>query len=132
MIRIDNILVPVDFSDHSREAMDQAIGLAKTFSSKVHLVHVLHFPALVAAPEPAVVPAGLWQDIRDGSARKLQEAAQTVAAEGITVETHLREGASAQEIVEAAGELEADLIVMGTRGLSGLKHVLLGYQLRHL
>ncbi len=45
---------------------------------------------------------------------------------GIAVETHLTEGANAHAIVETAKKVNADLIVMGTRGLSGLKHVMLG------
>ena len=54
------------------------------------------------------------------------EAANAVSEAGVTVETHLSEGPISAVIVNLAKKLEADLIVMGTRGLSGLKHVLLG------
>ena len=72
------------------------------------------------------IPQDLWTQIRDAAGRKLDKASQTVSAEGLTVETHLTEGANAQAIVEVAVKIGADLIVMGTRGLSGLKHVMLG------
>jgi nucleotide-binding universal stress UspA family protein len=94
MTTFKNIVVPVDFSDHAKPALDQAIAIAKTFSAKIHLVHVIHFPVLVAAPEPAVIPPELWKDIRDGSARKLLKTEQTVSGEGVEVETHLREPTS--------------------------------------
>ena len=126
MIEIKTILVPIDFSEHSKKATETAIGLAKTLGAGIHLTHVLHFPVQVAAPGTVAIPQDLWRQIRDAAARKLDKASQTVSIEGVTVETHLTEGANAQAIIEVAGKIGADLIVMGTRGLSGLKHVMLG------
>ena len=126
MIEIKTILVPIDFSEHSKKARETAVGLAKTLGASIHLTHVLHYPAQVAAPGTVAIPQDLWTQIRDAAGRKLDKASQTVSAEGVTVETHLTEGANAQAIVEVARKIGADLIVMGTRGLSGLKHVMLG------
>lgn len=126
MIELKNLLVPVDFSDHSTKALDTAIGLAKTVGAKLHLVHVLHFPVQVAAPGQVMVPQDLWTQIRDAARRRLEQAAETVAGREVQVETHLTEGPNAQSIVELAEKIGADMIVMGTRGHSGLKHVLLG------
>lgn len=126
MIEIKTILVPVDFSDHSTKALHTAIDLAKTMGASIHLTHVLHFPVQVAAPGQIEIPQDLWSQIRDSAARKLDKTSKTVSSEGVTVETHLTEGANAHAIVELAEKLGADLIVMGTRGLSGLKHVMLG------
>lgn len=126
MIEIRTILVPIDFSDHSKKAMETATQLGKTLGADLHLVHVLHFPVHVAAPGQVVVPQELWTQIRDAAARKLEKAAQAVSSAGLSVETHLTEGPNAQAIVELAKKLEVGLIVMGTHGHSGLKHVLLG------
>jgi nucleotide-binding universal stress UspA family protein len=125
-MEIKTILVPTDFSGHSTKALQTAVDMAKTLGASVHLVHVLHFPGQVAAPGQVAIPQDLWTQIRDGAARRLEKAREAVAASGIAVETHLSEGANAQAIVELAEKVKADLIVMGTRGLSGLKHVMLG------
>ncbi len=126
MREIKTILVPTDFSDHSKHATDTAIGLAKTLGASIHLVHVLHYPVQVAAPGQVAIPQDLWTQIRDGAARRLEKTSKSVSSAGIAVETHLTEGANAQAVVELAKKIKADLIVMGTRGLSGLKHVMLG------
>ncbi len=126
MTEIKTILVPTDFSDHSKHATNTAIGLAKTLGASIHLVHVLHYPVLVGAVGQVAFPQDLWTQVRDGAARKLEKASQSVSVAGIAVETHLTEGANAQAVVELAKKIKADLIVMGTRGLSGLKHVMLG------
>ena len=126
MIEIKTILVPVDFSEHSKKAVSTAVGLAKTLGASVHLTHVLHYPVQVAAPGTVAIPQDLWTQVRDAAARKLDKVSQTVKADGIEAETHLTEGPSAQSIVEVAEKIGADLIVMGTRGLAGLKHVMLG------
>ncbi|MFQ5515541.1 MAG: universal stress protein [Myxococcota bacterium] len=126
MIRFDRILVPVDFSPHSRRAVDLAVGLAKTFSATIHLLHAYHLSAALTAPDPMVLPAAFWEDVRDSAARKLEKTAELVTREGVTVESHLSSDPPSAAIERAARELSADLIVMGTRGLTGLKHILLG------
>jgi universal stress protein A len=126
VIDIRTILVPLDFSDHSSKALDTAIGLAKTLGAELHLVHVLHFPIQVAAPGQVAVPQDLWTEIRRAAARRLEESSQTVSSAGLAAQTHLTEGPNAQAIVGLAETLGADLIVMGTRGHSGLKHIMLG------
>lgn len=125
-MKIETILVPTDFSDHSKVALETAVELAKLLGAKVHLVHVLHYPVLVAAPGQVAIPQDLWTQIRDGAARKLEKARQTLESAGVAAESHLSEGPNADAVVELAGKIKADLIVMGTRGLSGLKHVMLG------
>ncbi len=123
---ITTILVPIDFSEHSNEALGTAIGLAKTLGANIHVAHVLHYPVQFTAPSELVIPQDLWTQVRDGAERELGDAARRVTGAGISVETHLVEGPNAQAIVELAEKVGADLIVMGTRGLSGLKHVVLG------
>jgi nucleotide-binding universal stress UspA family protein len=125
-MNVRQILVPTDFSTHSARALETAIALAKTFRAKIHLLHAYHMPAFVGVPDEVVIPPAFWATVRDAAARKLEKSAESVAAAGVNVETHLAERVAAEAIVEAAAELGIDLVVMGTRGLTGLKHVVLG------
>ena len=126
MTPIQTILVPIDFSPHANRALKLAIGLAKTFSAKIHLLHAYHLPVSITMPDAVVVPQSFWDSIRDASARKLEKSYQTVTGEGVECESHLMAQMPSAAIVETARQVGADLIVMGTRGLSGLKHVVLG------
>jgi len=126
MTPIHTILVPIDFSPHSTKALQLAIGLAKTFSAQVHLLHAYHLPVSITTPDAVVIPQSFWDSIRDASARKLEKSLHTVTSEGVKCESHLTTQTPSAAIVETAKQVRADLIVMGTRGLSGLKHVLLG------
>ncbi len=126
MTRFGKLLVALDFSPHSARALDCAIDLAKNYKSKIHLLHAYHLPPLVGMPDELVIPPDFWTGVRDAAGRKLAKAAEKVRAEGVDVETHLVEFAASDAIVETAKRVHADLIVMGTRGLTGLKHVLLG------
>jgi len=124
--QFSKILVAVDFSPHSAKALELAIGLAKTFGGRIHLLHAYHLPPLVGMPDEIVIPPDFWTGVRDAAARKLDKSAQKVKAAGVPVETHLVEFAPSDAIIETARKTKADLIVMGTRGLTGLKHALLG------
>ncbi len=126
MNEIKIILAPVDFSAHSDHALDYAVGLAKRFGAKLHVMHAYHVPVPIATPDQIAIPRDFFSSIRDAAAKRLKETSDKLAAEGVTTETHLTEMLPTTAIVEAAGRLHADLIVMGTRGLTGLKHVLLG------
>ena len=125
-MRIQTILVPIDYSPHSAKALQVAIGLAKTLSAKVHLLLAYHLPVSITMPDAVVIPQSFWDSVKDASARKLEKSFETVTREGVRCESHLTAQTPSAAIVETAKQIGADLIVMGTRGLTGLKHVLLG------
>jgi nucleotide-binding universal stress UspA family protein len=125
-MELEQILVPTDFSAHAERALDAAIGLARRFGAKVHLLHAYHLPVTVATPEYVVIPRDFWTSVREAASKKLSDLVDRVRGEGLEVEAHLTEMAAAPAITEAAEKLGVDLIVMGTRGNTGLKHVLLG------
>jgi nucleotide-binding universal stress UspA family protein len=126
MTRFETILVPVDFSDHSKEALDTAIQIAHLFGSTVHLLHCYHIQTAGISPYGIVLPSGYYADIRAAAEKHLNDWYEMVSNEGIQSESILSADSPSLAINLAAEEVEADLIVMGTRGLSGLKHAVLG------
>jgi nucleotide-binding universal stress UspA family protein len=123
-IKIKTILVPLDFSRASMESLKYALELARKFAAGVHLVHVTE-------PDEAAPP---------GAAHLMRETAESlVSAREKLAKTHerhlfpfwpenihVRTGQPFQEICQQARELDADLIVLATRGRSGLRRILLG------
>jgi len=123
------MVVGTDGSGTASEAVRQATQLAVQLKAKVHLV---------SAYEP--VPEGRLRDERDQVPDDLQwmvnpredvnetlaQAAEGLAAQGIDVEIHAREGDPADAILDVAEEMNADLIVVGNKGMTGAKRFLLG------
>ncbi len=126
MVAFRIILVPTDFSPHARLALETAIDLAKMFGSKLHLLHAYHLPVQLAMPDQLVLPQTFWDDVRTAAERRLEEERGRATAAGIEATTELLPDPPAIAAVEVARRIHADLIVMGTRGLTGVKHVLLG------
>ena len=124
MIRFETFLVPLDFSRHSDKALDHALVLAEIFGARIHLLHACHL-AIFAMPDH-VIYGDLTRALQMGASRKLDKARQKVTAAGVEGEIHRVELPPADAVAETAEKIGADLIVMGTRGLTGLKHVLLG------
>jgi nucleotide-binding universal stress UspA family protein len=118
------ILCPVDFSPSSDKALDFALDLARPLGARVELVHVYQLP-VYALPDGAVL-AGPELVIRLST--ELQKSLDALAArrEDTKLGTHLVEGVPFREVTRLAEKLGADLIVMGTHGRTGLKHMLLG------
>ncbi len=121
---IRRILVPVDFSAPSDGALDFAIELAQKLGAEVHLMHVYQLP-VYALPDGAMM-AG--PEFTTKVTTELQKSLTDLAKSkpGSPLKTHLVEGVPYREIVRMAGELDADLVVMGTHGRTGIRHLLLG------
>src|SRR5262245_23784974 len=113
------ILVPTDFSEHSRAAVHLAADIARSAGARVLLVHV--------DPPPLVHGEVVDRRAPDYQAnlRHLIDDVRLPHAD-LPVERILLEGAPAKEIVALAGERECDLIVMGTHGRGGLMLAVLG------
>lgn len=120
MLDIRRIVVPVDFSEASERALRYAIDLAARLGAEIHLVHVWQLSAY--ASPASELARGMERDL----ARDLEQLAARHAGSGVLLHRHLRLGIPYVEICQAARELEADLIVMGTTGKTGLEHFLLG------
>jgi nucleotide-binding universal stress UspA family protein len=125
-MKIEQILVPIDFSDHSARALDTAIDLAGKFGARIHLLH--SYPQYLGAVSPygVVAPQSFDLECREAALAETEQWAEKVKAAGLAVKTLVTQVSPSEAIARAAEEMEADLIVMGSRGLTGLKHVLLG------
>jgi nucleotide-binding universal stress UspA family protein len=128
--QMSTIMVPVDFSENSISAVDYAARLAEQFSSKLLLVHVYHFPVELLTDWSAYGTLAGSGEILEGMRKEREEQITALAREksrpALPIETRVLEGTPFNEIVKAARAEGADLLVMGTRGLTGLKHVLIG------
>ena len=123
---IEKIVVAVDFSEHSDRALDVAVEFAKQFGAELHLVHALDVQIPVMTPYEVAIPTAFIEEARKAASSKLDTLVQKAATEGVAATSHLSEVPAASAIVDLAEKLEANLIAMGTRGHTGLKHVLLG------
>jgi universal stress protein A len=126
---IRRVLVPVDFSPYSDEAVAYATGLAKRLDASIELLHVVEDPYLTGTWSPDVyVPdaiASLESLARDAHDR-LTVATAAIRVQGVTATASVRKGSAPRTIVEHATVENVDLIVLGTHGRTGLAHVLLG------
>ncbi|WP_104471731.1 universal stress protein [Acinetobacter indicus] len=123
-----HILVPVDGSETSYAAVAKAVELAKAFGSKVTVAQVLTLDPYIASE---YISAGQTNDLieraRVSILKTLDEAKAKFQEQGVAVESRLLEGQVIhREIARAATEMNADLIVMGSHGRTGLKKLFLG------
>lgn len=125
---IQTILVPTDFSKDADKALETAVELAKTFGARVEVVHVYHLEIPIASPMGGgyAFPDGFFESIRKHSQAKVDEVVRAKAGSGVDISGRAVEGPPSIAIAQEAEKISADLIVIGTRGLTGLKHVVLG------
>jgi nucleotide-binding universal stress UspA family protein len=127
LVRLSKILCPVDFSEPSREAVHYAADLAQQFGSELILLSVYQVPGyalpdgvLVAGPETLTEIASEVDRQLDAWRREAEQRGAT------NVRTDSAMGAPHTEIVRYAADRGIELVVIGTHGRTGLKHVLLG------
>ncbi len=124
---ISRIVVPIDFSDHSKQAFRYAIDFAKTFNAELLLVYVV---------EPVVYPAdfsfgqvalpSMEMELHKRGKQQLDALIEKEVPADLRARSIVRAGKPFVEIIHVAQEEEADLIIIATHGHSGLEHVLFG------
>ena len=124
-LKVQRILVPVDFSQTSLQALQYAVGLSEQFGGRLTLVHVIE---PVATPDFAYYPLMMEPEKAIKAAQAQLEALslQKTMPHGVVEKTLVRHGVPYVEITDAARTLKMDLIVITTHGYTGLKHVFLG------
>ncbi|MBI5607477.1 MAG: universal stress protein [Deltaproteobacteria bacterium] len=124
---LKHILVPVDFSEPSRQALQWACELARRYGADLTLLNVYPVPGYVLPDGFVTAGPEILGEVEAKTRESLQEWAQVCAGEGApetAIATAL--GQSSSEIVRWAAEHKVDMIVMGAHGRSGLALLLLG------
>ncbi len=128
MITFKLILCPIDFSTTSYHALDTAIELATKLEAKIKLVHIYQYPVFSMPEADLVSPVNLT--LQDGYEEHMQKQLEDVcdkySNDHISIESEIVEGVPYIEIVQTAKKINADLIIMGTHGRTGLSHMLMG------
>jgi nucleotide-binding universal stress UspA family protein len=128
-MKVQTILVPTDRSPDARAALVMARDLARALGSRIVILHAYRVDLPLATPELGaglMLPDRFYEELRASATSQVEVLAAAIEKEGVRAEGIAVEDRPAQAIVAAAKRLPADLIVMGTRGLTGLKHVMLG------
>ena len=126
-ISLSRILYPTDFSENAAHALPYAVGLAEDHQAELCILHVIEdilTPAYFGAHfDPSVIPSA---ELEASAQKELSAVLPDADAQPFPVRTILRRGSPYAEILETVKSEEADVIVMATRGYSGLAHLLLG------
>jgi nucleotide-binding universal stress UspA family protein len=128
-----DVLVATDGSDHAREAIRAVCAMPLPPGAVAHLMYVvpalneqLHLTGSVLDP-PILEPVyEVGRHLRQRGEQVLKEDAATLGGRFAEVRTFIEEGDARRRILSAAAEVEADLIVLGSKGLSGVREFLLG------
>jgi nucleotide-binding universal stress UspA family protein len=121
------ILLATDFTEGSRAAEREALELAHKLNASITVLHAYEMPAYSYPTGVFYVPTPeLTQELVRGVRESLAATAERIRAGGVAADTRSVEGPAHAEIVRAAEEGQYDLVIMGTHGRSGLKHLWLG------
>lgn len=124
MIEFRTILCPIDFSDTSGRALTYATAFATWYEAQLTVLHVS--PAFDAALRPGETGPGASSESRDEILARIGRSIAQAGAAALNARPLAQEGRAAEQIVHCATALKADLLVMGTHGLSGFHRLLLG------
>jgi nucleotide-binding universal stress UspA family protein len=125
---IRRILVGTLGSPWSERAFEYAVRLAKAYALELVIVAVV---TPTYKPEKGAVwglalTANMQEEVRQHAKHVLEKASALARAQGITYIGELREGRAAEEILKAAEQHQCDLVIIGSRGMSGVSRVTLG------
>ncbi len=122
---LERIVVAVDGSEHSRESAEFAATMVEKYEiPEVILIHVVPTTAIYEGVD--VWRVNVMSFLEEHGSKVLEEAKELMEAGGIEVEAVLTHGDPGSQIVKLARKREADLIIMGSRGITGLASVFLG------
>jgi nucleotide-binding universal stress UspA family protein len=125
--RIRRILVPVDFSEHSKDALRYAVDLGSIFDAELILVFVVEsvgYPADLGYGQVALPQ--IERELTERGRSELERLARENVGGKLPVRFHVPAGRPFVEILRAAREFEADMIVIATHGHTGVEHILFG------
>ena len=130
-IGIQRVLIPVDYSDQARRALEYAADLAESFRASLDVVHCWDRPTFlpdnVFIERPGAPRRSLAEVLREDAEREMREfLARCTLPAGIEITRHLIGGEPAATVLELLKSGKYDVVVIGTRGQSGVRQFLLG------
>jgi nucleotide-binding universal stress UspA family protein len=125
-LAIKNILVPIDFSDCSREGLEYAIGFANEFGARIVLLNATYLAYVYSSDGMVYDVPGLQEAASENAERQMRELVRTANFGRLKYETILTHGAPVVDICSFAKDHDIDLIITATHGLTGWKHALIG------
>ncbi|MGK9477302.1 universal stress protein [Melioribacter sp. OK-6-Me] len=127
MSLIKKILVPVDFSEYSKEALKYAVQFAKQFNAKLYIIYVIEpviYPADFSMGQVAI--PSLENDIKKRAEEEMDSLIKSFVDPSLETDIIIKTGKPFVEIIETARETDTDLIIMATHGHTGVEHLLFG------
>ncbi len=125
MISFKTILCPIDFGLHSKRAIDVAIDLAQQYRGTVHLFHTWQIPVYPYTSMEVAMP-DLLGPMENAATRDLAAALADAKKRMVGITASLARGEPWREILALIEASKPDLVVMGTRGRTGIQHYVLG------
>lgn len=126
-LEIKRILVPIDFSEHSKNALQYAISFAKQYNAELILTYVIEptiYPADFSFGQVAV--PNIENELCERGRLELDHLVETQIAGILPARTMIRTGKPFLEIIKTASEEYVDLIIIATHGHTGVEHLLFG------
>ncbi|MBA4313004.1 MAG: universal stress protein [Chlorobiaceae bacterium] len=126
-LSIRKILVPIDFSEHSKNALQYAITFAKQYNAELLIVYVVEptiYPADFSFGQVAI--PSMEKELRERGETELKQLVEKMIAGKLSTKTFVRTGKPFLEIINVAVEEEVDLIIIATHGHTGVEHILFG------
>jgi nucleotide-binding universal stress UspA family protein len=130
--RLKRILVPIDFSDCSKKALQYALPLARQHHASITLFYVVPTASYAGGEYGGIDYLSLEAETRANSDQALAALAVDEIRGEVSADTVVGTGSPALEIIEFAKRMPADLIVVSTHGRTGLKHAFLGSVAEHV
>ena len=128
-MKIKRILVPIDFSPGSLQALEFAVSLAKPFMAELVLLFVIE-PVLYLVPDYAGAQSAALADALDAQRRtaraEFARLERRYGKRGLKLRALLETGRASQTIADTAKRLKVGIIVMATHGRTGVSHLLMG------
>ncbi|MCQ8893765.1 MAG: universal stress protein [Methanolinea sp.] len=119
------ILVAVDGSRMGKRALDIALEEARVWKAKLHVIYVVETGLFSSLPMDSTWEIMFSMLEKEGQ-ETLERAREQAEKSGVTLNTQIRQGHAGSEIVKAAEEIGADLVVVGSHGKSEVDRLLLG------
>lgn len=126
-LEIKKILVPIDFSDYSKNSLKYAVNFADQFTSEITLIYVVEpviYPPDFSMGQIAIPSVNAEWDLK--AKEELEKLAKQEISESVKVSIKIKTGKPFLEIIDTAAEENVDLIIIATHGHSGVEHILFG------